>query len=246
MSDLNYRKLLLLTVLETFSPLKTPEEKRRFQELMEKPKYRRTREFRQTWVNHLTMIGLLEAKRSTLLRQISAKFGPPPEEVVWRVRRLKSLDELDAHLEKVLTARSLEVMGIQGRPTGPQLVRIDDENGRAMSDLEDYRKFLMLNLVETFTPIMTPEEERQFKEAMLKPEYRDKGVFRDTWAEELMMNGLLEGKRSTLLHQIGAKFGPPPEEIVWKIRRLESLDELDAHLQKVLTAPSLDDMGILG
>src|SRR3972149_6864410 len=129
--------------------------------------------------------------------------------------------------------------GFKVRPTGPQLARIDDENGRAMSDLEDYRKFLMLNLVETFTPIMTPEEERQFKEAMLKPEYRDKGVFRDTWAEELMINGLLEGKRSTLLHQISAKFGPPPEEIVWRIRRLDSLEELDAQLQKVLTAPPL-------
>ena len=115
-----------------------------------------------------------------------------------------------------------------------------------MSDLEDYRKFLMLNLVETFTPIMTPEEERQFKEAMLKPEYRDKGVFRDTWAEELMINGLLEGKRSTVLHQISAKFGPPPEEIVWRIRRLDSLEELDVHLEKVLTARSLDDIGILG
>jgi len=114
MSDLSFRKLLLLTVIETFSPPKTPEEERRFEELMEKPEYRRTREFRQTWVDRLTMIGLLEAKRSTLLRQISAKFGPPPEEVVWRIRRLKSLDELDVHLEKVLTARSLEDMGIQG------------------------------------------------------------------------------------------------------------------------------------
>ena len=115
-----------------------------------------------------------------------------------------------------------------------------------MSDLEDYRKFLMLNLVETFTPIMTPDAERQFKEAMLKPEYRDKGVFRDTWAEELMMNGLLEGKRSTLLRQISARFGPPPDEVVWKIRRLESLDELDAHLDNMLTARSLEDMGLLG
>ncbi len=69
MSDLNFRKLLLLTVLETFSPLKTPEEKRRFEELMETPEHRRTREFRQTWIDQLTMVGLLEARRSTLLRQ---------------------------------------------------------------------------------------------------------------------------------------------------------------------------------
>ena len=115
-----------------------------------------------------------------------------------------------------------------------------------MFDLDDYRKFLMLNLVETFTPIMTPEEERQFKEATLKPQYRDKGVFRDTWAEELMINGLLEGKRSTLVRQISVRFGSPPDEVVWKIRRLKSLDELDAHLDNVLTARSLEDMRLLG
>ncbi len=124
MSDLNFGKLLLLTVIETFSPLRTPEDKRRFQELMEKPEYRRTREFRQTWVDHLTMIGLLEAKRSTLLRQNSAKFGPPPDELVWKIRRQRSLDELDAHLDNVLTARSLEDMGLLG-PTNSTAANTD-------------------------------------------------------------------------------------------------------------------------
>ena len=124
MSDLNFGKLLLLTVIETFSPLKTPEDRRRFQELMEKPEYRRTRDFRQTWVDHLTMIGFLEAKRSTLLRQISAKFGPPPDELVWKIRRQRSLDELDAHLDNVLTARSLEDMGLLG-PTNSTAANTD-------------------------------------------------------------------------------------------------------------------------
>ena len=94
-----------------------------------------------------------------------------------------------------------------------------------MSHLDQYRKYLMMNLVETLTPIMTPEEQRQFKDATLKPQYRDKGVFRDTWAEEMMINGLLEGKRSTLLRQISARFGSLPDEVVWKVRRLKSLDE---------------------
>ncbi len=62
----------------------------------------------------------------------------------------------------------------------------------------------------------------------------------------MMINGLLEGKRSTLLRQIKARFGSPPDEVVWKIRRLKSLDELDAHLDNVLTARSVEDMGLLG
>ncbi len=114
-----------------------------------------------------------------------------------------------------------------------------------MSDL-NFGKLLLLTVIETFSPLKTPEEKRQFKEATLKPQYRDKGVFRDTWAEELMINGVLEGKRSTLLRQISARFGSPPDEVVWKIRRLKSLDELDAHLDNVLTARSLEDMGLLG
>jgi len=115
-----------------------------------------------------------------------------------------------------------------------------------MSDLENYGKFLLLNLIDTFSLLKTPEEERRFKELKQKPEYREAGVFRDTWVEKLMLIGLLEGKRSTLLRQISAKFGPPPEELVWRIRRLKSLDELDAHLERVLTARSIEDMELLG
>jgi hypothetical protein len=114
-----------------------------------------------------------------------------------------------------------------------------------MFDIESYRKFLLLNLIETFSPLTTPDEERRYKELTQKPDYRDAGVFRGSWAEKLMMIGLLEGKRSTLLRQISVRFGFPPEEVVWRIRRLNSLEELDAHLEQVLCARSLDDMGLL-
>ena len=59
-----------------------------------------------------------EAKRSTLLRQMNARFGRPADELVWRVRRLESLDELDAYLDNVLTARSLEDVGLLGPTDG--------------------------------------------------------------------------------------------------------------------------------
>jgi len=151
----------------------------------------------------------------------------------------------DGHLESVLTTRALEDMRLLGPTDSTTASKVDERHARTMSDLDHYRKFLMLDLAEILMPAETPEEERQFKEATLKPEYRDKGTFRDTWAEEVMMNGLLQGKRSTLLRQIGARFGSPPEWVVRKIRRLESIDELDAHLDNVLTARSLEDMGLL-
>ncbi len=144
----------------------------------------------------------------------------------------------------MLTARLLEDIGLLG-PTGSSTGEdpITKAHKETMSDLENYRKFLMLGLVETLTPAETQEEERQFKDATLKANYHDKGVFRATWTEELMLKGLLEGKRSILLRQINVTFGSPPEKVVRKIRRLESLDELDEHLKNVLTGRSLDDMG---
>jgi len=38
-----------------------------------------------------------------------------------------------------------------------------------MSETENYSKFLLLNLIETFWPLETPEEEREFRRLMEKP-----------------------------------------------------------------------------
>jgi predicted transposase YdaD len=52
-------------------------------------------------------------KRETLLRLLTAKFGPLSEAVVLRVNALESGNELDLCLERLLTARSLEDLGLQ-------------------------------------------------------------------------------------------------------------------------------------
>ena len=56
--------------------------------------------------------GMLEGKRGALLRLLAAKFGPLPEEMISRVRAVQSLQELDAYLDRVLLAASLEEMGL--------------------------------------------------------------------------------------------------------------------------------------
>jgi hypothetical protein len=114
-----------------------------------------------------------------------------------------------------------------------------------MFDIDSHRKFLLLSLVDTYSPLATPEEEKRYKELTENPEYNDAAVFRGSWVERLMMIGLLEGKRATLLRQISVRFGYPPEEIVWKIRRLNSLEELDTYLERVVRVRTLDDMGLL-
>ena len=53
--------------------------------------------------------GRLSGKREALLRQLSSKFGPLPDEIVAAVEVLDS-EQLDGGLDRVLTATSLEDM----------------------------------------------------------------------------------------------------------------------------------------
>ena len=69
-----------------------------------------------------------------------------------------------------------------------------------------------------------------------------------TWADKIQQEGreegLLEGKRSTLLQQMTTKFGPVSPEVRSGIEALESVEKLDGLLRRVLTASSLEDMGL--
>ena len=64
--------------------------------------------------------------------------------------------------------------------------------------------------------------------------------------EEGLKEGLLEGKREALLRQLETKFGPLPEEMISRVRAVQSLPELDSYLDRVLVAASLEDMGLRG
>ena len=56
--------------------------------------------------------------------------------------------------------------------------------------------------------------------------------------------GLVAGKRDTLLQLLATKFGSLPEETTFRVQAMESLDELDRYLGRVLSANSLDEMGL--
>ncbi len=54
--------------------------------------------------------------------------------------------------------------------------------------------------------------------------------------------GEREGKRETLLRQLTKKFGSLSEDVTTRVRSLESVDELDVYLDRVLMATSLEEM----
>jgi predicted transposase YdaD len=56
--------------------------------------------------------GILQAKREDLRRLLRAKFGPLPPAVIERIETLADVNQLDTLLEHLLTAGSLEEMGL--------------------------------------------------------------------------------------------------------------------------------------
>lgn len=68
----------------------------------------------------------------------------------------------------------------------------------------------------------------------------------ETWMDKLLREGEEKGKRETLLTLLDEKFGPLPETLKARVEALESLDELDGYLKKILTASSLEDLGLDG
>jgi len=56
--------------------------------------------------------GRMEGQQRFLLKQLALKFGPLPSSVVARVRSLEEQSELDRLVEQILTAASLEELGL--------------------------------------------------------------------------------------------------------------------------------------
>jgi predicted transposase/invertase (TIGR01784 family) len=129
----------------------------------------------------------------------------------------------------------------------------------AESEVDAARKYLLVNLIETYFKL-GPNEEESFRRLLSGAEYREAQKMEVTWAdkireegriegreegrEEGLKAGLVKGKRETLRHLLTRKFGPLPQKTVSRLEALESLEELDIYLDRVLTAGSLEEMDL--
>jgi len=123
------------------------------------------------------------------------------------------------------------------------------------SGLDDARKHLLLNLIGTYFKL-AGDDRQEFEGLLSQERYREVKKMQLTWAEEMKeegrkeglkkgrQEGLLKGKRDALLRQITKKFGPLPEETVSRVGAIESLEQIDLYLDRVLVASSLADMGL--
>jgi flagellar biosynthesis/type III secretory pathway protein FliH len=73
-----------------------------------------------------------------------------------------------------------------------------------------------------------------------------------TWAEKFeaqavergLREGRREGMREMLLHQLERRFSPLPDEVSRRLSAIESKDELTQLAERVLSARSLEELGL--
>lgn len=67
---------------------------------------------------------------------------------------------------------------------------------------------------------------------------------REEGRAEGMVQGAQRGARQLLLHQLGKRFGPLPDNVRRRVETITSLDRLTELAERVLSAHSLDEMGL--
>ncbi|MGH9461042.1 MAG: Rpn family recombination-promoting nuclease/putative transposase [Vicinamibacteria bacterium] len=107
------------------------------------------------------------------------------------------------------------------------------------SGLDDFGKFLLLNIIETYSRL-SADERAQLERLISRKEYRKVLEVKQTWSERMRE----EGQRETLLRLLTAKFGPLSPEVTAKVKAVSSVAELDAYLERLLAAKSLEELGL--
>ncbi len=149
----------------------------------------------------------------------------------------------------------------QGGPVGAALAALMDRSSSGdierlrasmmqqvvTSELDEARQFLLVNIIETYFKLSNAQIER-YRRLIARKEYRKVQDVDQTWMDKLLREGeekgVLNGKRETLLRLLTQKFGPLPEGATARVEAYESVDELDACLERILMASSLEAMGL--
>ncbi len=157
------------------------------------------------------------------------------------------------YLEKGPLAAALAALMRWDRDADRLALRLKLLGHVVASGLEEASLFLLVNLIETYLPVPEGARER-YRRLVSREEYRKVQEVELTWADKLrqegreegLQAGLVQGKRQILKRQLAAKFGSLPNRVEANIDALASADELDGYLDRLLTAGSLEELGLQG
>jgi uncharacterized protein DUF4351 len=91
---------------------------------------------------------------------------------------------------------------------------------------------------------LEPEEVAEFEVLRSRRENQEVRAMAMTWSETQKSMGRKEGMEQVLLHLLNKRFGPLPESVRRKVETINSLDRLTELAERVLSAHSLEEMGL--
>jgi len=110
-----------------------------------------------------------------------------------------------------------------------------------------FDSYLLVNCVENYLQL-TGEEAVELEALRSRKENRDVQAMALTWSEKLEAKGRVEGEakgvREILLLLLAERFGPLPEGARRRVEEISSLQRLTQLAKRVLTAHSLEEMGL--
>jgi hypothetical protein len=117
----------------------------------------------------------------------------------------------------------------------------------ARAEIDDAGRFLLVNCVETYVQ-WDDTAEAEYEALLAEEENREVTTMEMTWADKMIEKGVrrgrVEGMRTLVTGMIESRFGAVPPERKRQIEAIESTDELTRLADRLLTARSLDDLGI--
>jgi hypothetical protein len=113
-------------------------------------------------------------------------------------------------------------------------------------NLDGARSFLLVNCVATYLEL--DGSAREEYEAILAEHGEEKRDMAMTWAEKLEAQaeerGLQKGMREMLLRLLEQRFSPLPGRVPQRLAAIESAEELTRLAERVLSARSLEELGL--
>ncbi|MBW8879218.1 MAG: DUF4351 domain-containing protein, partial [Acidobacteria bacterium] len=115
--------------------------------------------------------------------------------------------------------------------------------------------FLLVDCVENYLQLDS-REAAEFEALRSRRENQEVRAMAMTWSETQQAVGREEGRREghragmekgahqVLLHLLGKRFGPLPENVRRRVETINSLDRLTELAERVLSAHSLEEMGL--
>jgi len=111
------------------------------------------------------------------------------------------------------------------------------------ADLDELHRFLLANCVETYLQCQGRDAE-ELAALQARDSAKEVRAMKLTWADQLRKEGQEQGAQGTLLHLLGVRFGPLPEDVKRRVEGISSVDRLNAIVEQALTAHSLEEMGL--